>query len=102
LNIQDQQVFGQFHGLIETLVKEGVFQGLRVDHIDGLYDPAKYLRSLREMAGDETYIVVEKILEPDEQQPNDWPVQGNTGYDFLATVNNLFTNKAAKKAFTQF
>jgi hypothetical protein len=75
---------------------------LRVDHIDGLYDPAQYLERLRELAGDETYVIVEKILEPEKACPVQWPVQGNTGYDFLAIVNNLFTNPKAKKPFTQF
>ena len=102
LNIQDQQVFDQYHQLINTLVKEGVFQGLRIDHIDGLYDPTQYLERLQQMAGEENYIVVEKILEPQEELPTNWTIQGNTGYDFLSMVNNLFTNKQAEKAFTTF
>lgn len=102
LNIQDNAVFKHYHQLIASLVNEGVFQGLRVDHVDGLYNPENYLHQLRELAGEETYTVVEKILAPEENLPNTWPVQGNTGYDFLALVNNLLTNAAAKKPFTQF
>ncbi|HYH14113.1 MAG TPA: malto-oligosyltrehalose synthase, partial [Flavisolibacter sp.] len=102
LNIQDAQVFEQYHQLINTLTKEGVFQGLRIDHIDGLYDPAQYLERLQQMAGEDTYIVVEKILEPGEALPKNWTIQGNTGYDFLSIVNNLLTNKKAEKAFTSF
>ena len=102
LNIQDPAVFEHYHQLIRQLLEEGVFQGLRIDHIDGLYDPTGYLYALREMAGEETYIVVEKILEPHEGLPANWPIQGNTGYDFLSIVNNLFTQKSSEKAFTRF
>lgn len=102
LNIQEEEVFDHFHSYIKSLVDKGVFQGLRIDHIDGLSDPDLYLQQLRKLAGDETYIVVEKILEPGEELPKNWPVQGNTGYDFLSMVNNLFTDKSAEKAFTKF
>jgi malto-oligosyltrehalose synthase/4-alpha-glucanotransferase len=102
LNIQNQQVFDQYHKLVHTLLKAGVFQGLRIDHIDGLYDPTQYLERLQQRAGEETYIVVEKILEPKEELPTNWTIQGNTGYDFLSIVNNLFTNKEAEKPFTTF
>ena len=102
LNIQDEGVFEHFHSMIKNLVDTGVFQGLRIDHIDGLYDPNTYLERLRNLAGDETYIVAEKILEKGEEMPTKWPLQGNTGYDFLAQVNNLLTNQDAEKKFTHF
>ncbi|MEZ2335307.1 malto-oligosyltrehalose synthase [Mucilaginibacter sp. RCC_168] len=102
LNIQKEEVFHEYHKFIKQLLDKGIFQGLRVDHIDGLYDPAGYLFRLREMVGTETYIVVEKILESGEQFPQEWPVQGNTGYDFLAIVNNLLTSADSKKQFTDF
>lgn len=102
LNIQDQQVFDHYHQLVNTLVKDGVFNGLRIDHIDGLYDPTQYLDRLQQMTGADTYIIVEKILEPKEALPTNWTIQGNTGYDFLSIVNNLFTNPKAEKAFTAF
>jgi malto-oligosyltrehalose synthase/4-alpha-glucanotransferase len=102
LNIQTSEVFETYHLKIKELVKEGVFQGLRIDHIDGLYDPSLYLEQLREMAGDETYIIVEKILEKGEELPQQWPIEGTSGYDFLAVVNNLFTNKSAEKDFNRF
>ena len=101
INIQNDEVFNEFHQLIIKLVKENIFQGIRIDHIDGLYDPSKYLTQLRKALGDETYIVVEKILEPGEKM-QDWPIQGNTGYDFLALVNNLLTSKTNKHKFTAF
>jgi malto-oligosyltrehalose synthase len=102
LNIQDPNVFGAYHEYIFDLLKRGVFQGLRVDHIDGLFDPSIYLDLLRKATGQDTYIVIEKILEQGEELPRAWPVQGTTGYDFLATVNNLFTNKQAEAPFTDF
>ena len=102
MNIQDDEVFGYYHELITQLTGEGVFKGLRIDHIDGLYDPTKYLVDLRNTVGEEVYITVEKILAPEEELPGLWPIEGNTGYDFLAMVNNLLTNKKAEKAFTQY
>lgn len=100
LNIQNQEVFSHFHRYIKSLTDEGIFNGLRVDHIDGLFDPSAYLTQLRETAGEEAYIVVEKILEPGEELPSQWPIQGNTGYDFLSIVNNLFTYSKSRRQFT--
>lgn len=99
LNIQHQHVFDKYHELIKGLIDEGIFQGIRVDHIDGLYGPATYLDRLRKLAGDDVYIIVEKILEQGEAFPTSWPVEGNTGYDFLAGANNLFTQQASAKVF---
>lgn len=99
VNIQDENVFTAYHQYIFSLVKKGIFQGLRIDHIDGLFDPKQYLDRLKAEVGDQVYIVAEKILGDIETMPSDWPIAGNTGYDFLAKVNNLFTNKAAKKTF---
>ena len=102
LNIQDQQVFEHYHQFIKQLLSDGVISGLRIDHIDGLYDPTAYLQRLQEFAGKETYTVVEKILEPGEALPEHWAVHGNTGYDFLSLSNNLFTNQSAARTFTTF
>jgi malto-oligosyltrehalose synthase/4-alpha-glucanotransferase len=101
INIHRPEVFDHFHQLIAQLLREDIIQGLRIDHIDGLYDPEQYLQRLRKLAGNETYIVAEKILEPGEGLP-DWPIQGTTGYDFLAQVNNLFTDRKSEKTFTRF
>ncbi|TWR26001.1 malto-oligosyltrehalose synthase [Mucilaginibacter achroorhodeus] len=100
LNIQKQEVFDHFHQFIVQLINEGVIQGLRIDHIDGLYDPEQYTERLRQLVGDDVYIVAEKILEQSEKLPQ-WPIQGTSGYDFLAQVNNLFTDKKAEKAFNK-
>lgn len=99
LNMQSRKVFDRYHGLIAKLVRNGTFRGLRVDHIDGLYDPSEYLRRLRDLVGQDVYIVVEKILEPEEELCREWPIQGTTGYDFLAVVNNLFTSTSARPVF---
>jgi len=102
LNIQNKEVFDAYHPTILKMVQKGFFQALRIDHIDGLYDPAEYLDRLRKAAGNEAYIVVEKILAHDEVIPNNWPVQGETGYGFLAAVNNVLTNSQSEKQFTDF
>ncbi|MFL5772354.1 MAG: malto-oligosyltrehalose synthase, partial [Flavisolibacter sp.] len=102
MNMQDQEVFDEYHNAVNDLVDRNVFQGLRVDHIDGLYNPGEYLRRLRSMAGIDIPVYVEKILEPGESLLTEWPVQGNTGYDFLSLVNNLFTNQQSEKKFTSF
>jgi len=99
LNIQDKAVFDTYHEYIFKFVNDGIFQGLRIDHIDGLYDPKMYLDRLRDAVGNDVYVVIEKILEYEEQLPADWNTQGNTGYDFLAITNNLFTNQSAQESF---
>lgn len=102
MNMQNPEVFDAYHELTLMLVEEGVFQGLRIDHIDGLYDPRGYLEQLRAACGEEVYIVVEKILEPDEALPGEWPVQGTTGYDYLGLSNRLFVNAKNKAHFSSF
>lgn len=92
LRMEDPEVFEKYHPLIAQMTREGYFKGLRIDHIDGLNDPNGYLEKLRKLVGKDIYIVAEKILEYDEEFPEFWPIQGNTGYDFLAIVNNLLTN----------
>ncbi|RYG16845.1 MAG: malto-oligosyltrehalose synthase, partial [Chitinophagaceae bacterium] len=101
LNIQHPQVFEWYHAYCIRLIEKGIISGLRIDHIDGLADPTAYLLKLREAVGDDIYIVAEKILHQHEELPINWPIQGNTGYDFLAMVNNLLTNKGAEHAFSK-
>lgn len=92
LRIENEQVFSKYHQYIKKLIEKGYLSGLRIDHIDGLNNPNEYLTKLRNLAGESTYIVAEKILESDEELPPFWSLQGDTGYDFLSTVNNLFTH----------
>ena len=89
VKIQEIKVFHKAHAFISQLVEEGKVTGLRIDHIDGLYDPTEYLKRLRAKVGD-VYITVEKILEFKEKLPEIWQVQGTSGYDFLNYVNGIF------------
>jgi len=96
---EDEKVFRETHALILRLVREGKFTGLRVDHIDGLYDPAHYLRRLSGAAG-AAALYVEKILALDEPLPESWPIQGTTGYNFLNYLNGLFCDKENEQALS--
>lgn len=98
LRIEDREVFRKTHQMILKLVEQGRFTGLRIDHIDGLFDPEEYLQRLRERCP-ETYIVVEKILESEESLSKQWPIQGTTGYDFLIKLNGLFCQTNNAEAF---
>ncbi|MFT2011444.1 malto-oligosyltrehalose synthase [Pontibacter sp. 13R65] len=100
LRMEQKEVFDKYHEFIKHLVDTGSLQGLRVDHVDGLFDPDTYLERLRELAGEEVYLVVEKILEGHENLPEDWPIQGNSGYDFLAWISNLFTDPTGETKLT--
>ncbi|GAB3339038.1 hypothetical protein GCM10027299_51650 [Larkinella ripae] len=102
VNMQNDAVFSHFHQRLKALLDEGVISGVRVDHIDGLYDPNRYLQKLRDLVGEKGYIVVEKILEAGEDLPTTWPIQGTSGYEFLAQVNNVFTQSASEEPFTRF
>ena len=89
VRVDDPDVFAATHALVLELVREGTLDGLRVDHVDGLRDPAAYLDMLADATAG-TYTVVEKILEGDEELPGEWSVAGTSGYDFVTRVNNLF------------
>ncbi len=95
LRVEDPDVFDDTHRLILGLVRDGTVDGLRIDHVDGLADPEGYLRRLAETCG---YVVVEKILAPDEELPESWPVAGTSGYDFLNRVSQLYTDSAGQAA----
>ena len=99
LRMENPQVFEAVHRLVLELVRAGKLDGLRIDHIDGLRYPTGYLRKLRDAAED-AYIVVEKILEPDEELPREWPIEGTTGYDFLDRVGYLFVDPEGSEPMT--
>ena len=97
VRVEDPVVFEATHGYILRLLSKNPYAGLRVDHIDGLRDPLAYLNRLQErLASDETrketssYVLVEKILSRHEALPEDWPVSGTTGYDYLNEANGIF------------
>jgi (1->4)-alpha-D-glucan 1-alpha-D-glucosylmutase len=99
LKIEDKKVFDHYHKYIKELLNKGWIQGLRLDHIDGLNDPSEYVERLRQLTGEETYIVVEKILESEEELQDYWPLQGTSGYEFLSVVNRLFTEDQNQTRF---
>ena len=100
LRVEVPEVFQETHRLVLELVRSGTADGLRIDHVDGMQDPEAYLGRLREHCP--CYVVVEKILQDDERLPQEWPVQGTTGYEFLNLAGGLFINPAAEAPLTQF
>ncbi|HEX9045669.1 MAG TPA: malto-oligosyltrehalose synthase [Verrucomicrobiae bacterium] len=101
VRVEQPEVFDAVHCLLKRWVEQGWLDGVRVDHPDGLREPENYLRQLRELAPRQ-WIVVEKILQPEEPLSKSWPVQGTTGYEFLNQVNGLFIDGASEKALTDF
>ena len=102
LRTEHEQVFADVHDLVfRWLRTNGPVDGVRVDHPDGLLDPEQYLICLRERVPS-GWIVVEKILMPDEQLRASWPVSGTTGYDFMNQVMGLFIDRDSEEPLTRF
>ena len=99
LRIEDPEAFVETHQHILDWVHEGLVDGLRIDHIDGLGAPQRYLERLHERSG-ARWTVVEKILESGERLPETWPVAGTTGYDFLNLAAKLFVDPAGEGPLT--
>jgi (1->4)-alpha-D-glucan 1-alpha-D-glucosylmutase len=99
LRTEDERVFADTHALVLDWLRRGALDGVRIDHPDGLRDPVGYFRRLRQEAP-EAWIVVEKILEPGEPLPGDWPVDGTTGYDFANLAGGLFVDPAGEGPLT--
>jgi (1->4)-alpha-D-glucan 1-alpha-D-glucosylmutase len=97
LRVEDPEVFEATHAEILRWYREGSVQGIRVDHPDGLRDPGEYMRRLHDAARD-AWLVVEKILEPEEDLPP-WPVAGTTGYDALAEICGVFVDPTTEAFF---
>ena len=102
LRTENETVFNETHKLILDLVSRGQVDGLRIDHPDGLFDPARYfellhsrLRSELEPQNREAYLVAEKILTGKERLRKEWPIDGTTGYEFGNLVNGLFVDRSA-------
>ena len=89
LRMEEPEVFEAVHALPLRLHAEGLIDGLRIDHVDGLTDPAGYCRTLRRRLGEGAWLVVEKILLRGETLPRDWACDGTTGYDFMNEVSAL-------------
>lgn len=109
LRMENPEVFAESHALVALLLKERKITGLRIDHIDGLWDPQQYLdqvQKLRPPPADGApdaplYVVVEKILERGENLPATWAMHGTTGYEFITQCAGLFTRAEARKDLTR-
>lgn len=100
IRAEDADVFGTTHRLVTSLVAEGLIDGLRVDHPDGLADPRGYLRRLSDAAGG-VWVVAEKILTGPEELPRDWLCAGTTGYDTLHMAGGLFVDPNGREPLTR-
>lgn len=98
IRMENPSAFLEWHHLLFEFVRSLRIDGLRVDHIDGLYEPETYFKELRARCPD-AYIIAEKILTDDESLPKTWPIEGTTGYDFLNYVNKLFVQTTNEPAF---
>lgn len=125
LRVEERPVFTAVHEVIFRLIKRGAITGLRIDHVDGLFNPEKYLSDLQraclsamkkvrresengasasarlEQQGKPFYIVVEKILECGERLRDEWPVYGTTGYEFMNLLNGLFVDSSNRRKFEE-
>lgn len=99
IRVEDPAVFEASHALVLAQVRDGVLDGLRIDHPDGLADPAGYLDRLAAASG-AVWTVVEKILEPGEDLPAGWATAGTTGYDVLNRVVGLFVDPGGEQPLT--
>lgn len=99
VRMEDPEVWEVTHAKIVELVQEGLIDGVRVDHPDGLANPRRYLERLGEAGIERTW--VEKILEPGERLRSEWPVEGTTGYEFLNDVTALFVDPAGEEPLTR-
>jgi (1->4)-alpha-D-glucan 1-alpha-D-glucosylmutase len=97
IRVEEDAVFADSHRLILRWLREGVIDGLRVDHIDGLLGPRAYLERLHD-ASSGGWVLVEKILAHNEQLPTDWPVAGTTGYDWLNLAGGLLVRNEGAEA----
>ncbi len=100
LRQEDRAVFDASHAEVGRWVRDGLVDGVRIDHPDGLSDPAGYLEWLRELVGPQAWIVIEKILAVDEALEPTLPVAGTTGYDVLREVGGLFVDPSGAPALT--
>ncbi len=105
LRMELPAVFDHAHRLVATMLRDGTIDGLRIDHIDGLLDPKGYLERLRSRAPDREgrspYLVVEKILGPEEALRGDWPIDGTTGYEVTNQLLDVMIDPAGEASFSR-
>jgi len=99
LRIEDSRVFADTHALILKWLREGVLDGIRIDHPDGLLDPRQYFEQLRKEAPG-VWILAEKILEPGERFRVEWPIDGTTGYEYVNQTAGLFVDSRNEEEFS--
>ena len=92
LRMEEEKVFHAYHEKIHSWYRNGYIQGLRIDHIDGLAAPRCYIHRLRQRFGKDCYIIAEKILEEGESLPENWELEGMTGYEFLSPAGQVLTD----------
>jgi (1->4)-alpha-D-glucan 1-alpha-D-glucosylmutase len=99
IRVELPAVFDESHAEITRWIREGLADGLRIDHPDGVFDPAGYLDRLAEATGG-TYVLVEKILEPGENLPQNWRTDGTTGYDAMGIIDRVLVDPAGEPGLT--
>ncbi len=101
IRVEHSHVFDAMHVKVLSLIEAGHIDGLRIDHIDGLADPAGYCRKLRARAGAHLYLTVEKILGVGENLPEDWQIQGTSGYEVLNDIAAVLVDTRGEKAMSR-
>lgn len=101
LRQEDPEVFDATHAEVRRWCEEDLVDGIRVDHPDGLADPVGYARRLRDLAGDDRWLLVEKILAPDEVLEPSMPVDGTTGYDALRLIDQMLVDSRGQERLTE-
>jgi (1->4)-alpha-D-glucan 1-alpha-D-glucosylmutase len=101
LRMEVDAVFAHAHARIFRMLESGEIDGLRIDHIDGLFDPKAYLVALRESVRKPFYLVVEKILASHESLRAEWPIEGTTGYDYANLSLGVLTDPEGEQGFGQ-
>jgi (1->4)-alpha-D-glucan 1-alpha-D-glucosylmutase len=101
LRVEVRPVFAHAHARVFRMLESGEIDGLRIDHIDGLYDPKAYLEALRAGASRPCYLVVEKILASHESLRADWPIEGTTGYDYTNLALEALVDPKSEPAFSE-
>jgi (1->4)-alpha-D-glucan 1-alpha-D-glucosylmutase len=102
IRMELDEVFAHAHSLVFRLLEDGIIEGLRLDHVDGLLDPKGYFARLREKAPLPFYLLVEKILAPHEALREDWDVEGTTGYEFANLTTGLLIDPAGEQPLSDF
>jgi len=102
LRMEDEAVFAAYHQQLHRWYTMGLIQGLRIDHIDGLAAPKQYVDRLRRLFGPDCYMIAEKILGAHESMPDDWALEGMTGYEFLRLAGQVLTDASGSRQLLDF